>query len=125
MVDINAWAGIGDSSEAADRADAAWRRICEKPSEIAIIRSSGKVKSGVDAQTVRIEFDYPANYETAGEAGTSSKQAVTVFGIIGHDLETDTDIRRDDQFKYDGALYRVVTITKTIGEVQAKAEAMS
>ena len=124
MVDINAWAGIGDSAETADRADAAWRRISEKPSAITIIRSSGKTKSAVAAQTVRIEFDYPSNFEIAGEAGASSRQGVMVFGISGHDLEDDTDIRRDDQFKYDGLLYRVVSVTKTVGEVQAKCQVM-
>lgn len=123
-MDVSAWAGIGGSREIADRADAAWIRISEKPTAIVIVRSSGKTKAALAAQTVRLEYDYPSNYESKGAAGASSKQAVTVFGIVGHDMEGDTNIRRDDQFSADGLLYRVVSITRTQGEIQAKCEAL-
>ena len=125
MVDARSLIGTLSDAEVSDRAAVAWDRIGEAPATITLIRSAGKTKSSRPAQTVRIEFSTTTTgQEVTSNAGTSSRQQVVVFGIQGHDSEPDTDIRKDDQFSYDGLLYRVVAVIKTTGEVQAKCEAM-
>jgi len=110
---------IGPESRAAD----AWKRISEKPSSITIVR--GVPKAAIAAQTVRVEYNSGnTGLENRGGAGVSSMQRVTVFGIRDHDTLADTDIRRDDQFAYDGLIFRVISVVKTIGEIQAKCEAL-
>lgn len=111
---------------AADRASDAWRRICDKPSEIVLKRvSKPGTSTTLDAQTMRVEHDSStANDRSPQGMGASSQQKVVLFGIQGHCNEPDTDIQRGDQFALDGTFYRVVAINRRIiGEVQASAEA--
>jgi hypothetical protein len=125
MANAGGWIGTGTVIDAAARAADAWRRINEKPATIILIRSTGTTKAAVAAQTVRVEYDNQKSVpESSGAAGVSSVQRITLFGIRGHDTEDDTDIRRDDQFSYDSLKFRVVSVIKQTGEVQAKCEAM-
>ncbi len=123
MADATGWIGAGTDTIAADRAADALRRIEEKPASIIIVR--GKPKASLAAQTVRVEYDDSTSAnEAEGAAGVSSVQRATVFGIRGHDSEADTDIAKDDQFVYDGLKFRVVSIIRQTGEIQAKCEVM-
>lgn len=125
MVDARMLIGSLSDSEVPDRAAAAWDRINEHPTPITIIRSAGKTKSSRPAQTVRLEFsNTTTGQQVTTEAGTSSHQQVVVFGISGHDSEPDTDIQKDDQFRYAGLLYRVISVIAGQGEVQAQCEAV-
>lgn len=123
MADARAWIGINATVDESTRAEDALQRILQKPSEIVLYRS--RSKTAQTAQQVRVEYtNSTTGAEVRGEAGKSSKQWVVIFGLKGHALEPDTDIQRDDQFRFDGLLFRVVNVVRTIGEVQAMCEAM-
>jgi len=123
MANASAWAGVGTAIDASSRAADAWRRIGEKPTRIVLIRQIATVKTTLAAQTVRVEYDNPYKGEVKGGAGLSSTQRVTLFGIRDHETEADTDIQRDDRLALDGLQYRVVSVVKTLGEIQANCEA--
>lgn len=108
--------------DAADRASDTWERICEQPVSVTLIRNG----TALTAQTCRIEYD--TTKDGAGvisEAGQSSQQWVIVYGVSGHPSVTDMDIARNDLFAYDGQRFRVVSLIKVPGEVQARAEALA
>ncbi len=109
---------------AGERAAGVWAWINRKPDTITIIRSG----TAQTAQVVRVEINASANATAlASNSGESSRRYVTIFGIQGHNTETDTDIQRNDRFKYYAAgnlaNYVVLSVDKTqIGQIQAVAE---
>lgn len=115
MPDLNAILSQGTAISAAQRAALAWRRISEKPSSITIVRVGA-------AQTVRIESS--GSSKRKGSAGETAVREVVVFGIRDHDAEDDTDIKRKDRFVYQNEEYQVTDIVLTLGEVQARCEAV-
>lgn len=122
MANASAWIGAGTGTAESDRADAALRRINEKPSSIVIKRGA----SSLSAQTVRVEYStQQGTPEAKGGAGMSSTQRVIIFGIRGHRSEADTDIQRDDRIAIGGVQFRVVSVIPTTGEVQANLEAQT
>ena len=120
MPDMDAFGMNAFGLSASSRAGDAWQRINDKPSDVTIKRGSTTLSS----QTVRVEFG-ESLHESSGGAGTSSSRLVTVFGIQNHPTEDDTDIRRGDRFAIDGVQYSVVDVVTTLGEIQARCEAMS
>lgn len=125
MADASAWAGFGTTTDASDRADAAWDRINEKPSSIRFIRGNNP-KVTLPAQTIRIEYsNQTSNSEPKGGAGMSGSQRAIIFGIRGHETEPDTDVLRDDRFAFNGQQFRVITVIFQTGEKQAMCEAQS
>src|SRR5690348_4930787 len=126
MANASAWAGLGVATESADRADAALRRINEKPSSIVLTRRVNNVNTQLAAQTMRFEYtNQQGNTEAKGGAGSSSVQQGILFGVRGHVSEADTDVQRDDRFSIDGVQLRVVSLIVQTGEVQAKCEVQS
>ena len=123
MLDFDNWAGSGAQAlEASSRAAHAWRRIQEKPTSVALVRGN----QTLDAQTLRLEFtNTTVGSELRGTGGMTGHQTVIAFGLRGHAIEPDTDIRRGDLFAIDGTQFRVISIVTTIGEVQAMCEALS
>lgn len=119
-MNINAYLGTGELTNARERAAAAWRRISEKPAQITIVR----LETALSPQTVRIEFSDTVR-EKSGGAGKSSVRDVIVFGVQGHGTVPDTNIQRDDLFAYEGARYRVIDVVLQTGEIQARCEAMN
>ncbi|MBL8162460.1 MAG: hypothetical protein JNJ61_10780 [Anaerolineae bacterium] len=113
-----------DDLRESDRAAAQWNRILEKSASIVIVRGKSTTLA---AQTVRIELDDSSRAtEVKGDGGgMSGTQAGVVFGVYGHSKIANTDIQRDDRFVYNGAQYRVISIIRTIGQVQAAIEALS
>lgn len=120
MADASRWAGWSNGIDAAPRADDALRRIGDKPTDLVIYR--GKVLVALPSQRVRIEYDGPDNGEVTGGAGTSSDSRVTVFGVNGHAVTANTDIKRDDRFTWNGLQFRVVRTVIVLGEIQASCE---
>jgi hypothetical protein len=116
---IGNWLTSDPQVQAQVRAAAAWRRIQEKASSVAILRGS----TPLAAQTVRLEFDNTVTETAAGGAGRASIRKVTLFGIRDHATEANTNVQRGDAFSINGVQYRVVDVVYTIGEVQATAEA--
>ena len=120
MPDIHAYLarrrpqGIG----AAARAVRAWQRIQDRPTAMSTFRLG-------TAQTVRIEYRQAG--EQQSEGGTLSRQAVLIFGVIGHPDGTvlDTDLRQGDRFVLDGSEYEIVAVMRYPGELQAIAERVS
>lgn len=106
----------------ADRAEASWARIQEKPFSVVIVRGTSTTLA---AQTVRLEYSNQMPSEPSGGAGTSSKQTVILFGVRGHATVADTNVMRGDRFAVSGVQYRVVAVVLTLGEVQATCEAMT
>lgn len=106
------------------RADDAWYRILEKPTEIVIKRHG---EGTLDAQTVRVEYSSATSRgnEAVGQAGRSSSQTAIIFGIRGHATIPDTDIREGDRFTLDGVQFKVASVTLTTGESQSVAEVQS
>lgn len=119
MADARAWIGAGTGTAASDRAADAWERILEKPVTVTIKRGAATL----DPQTGRWEYsNQQGTPEAKGGAGVSSTQRGIFFGIRGHVSEPDTDIQRDDRFVVDGLQVRVISVVKTLGEVQANCE---
>jgi hypothetical protein len=104
-----------------DRAEDAWKRICDKPTSVVIVRGNAEL----EAQTVRLEMDDLAA-EITGQGGTIiSVQRGRVFGVRDHcsSAVPDTNIRKGDRFNVDGTIYRVISVIKQTGEIQAIYEA--
>lgn len=122
MLDFNTWLGTNTNTRpsATERAVAAWDRIQDKPSSITIKRGS----TTLPAQTVRIEYNVETS-EVIGATGISSKRRLTVFGIQDHPSEDDTNIQRGDQFAHEGMIFKVIDMIPTLGEIQARAEAIN
>lgn len=122
-VDFTAWLGVSGSglaqTDAAARAVAAWNRIQDKPTGLAFRTQAGTF---LDEQTVRIESDSSSSASTS-QAGKAATRRVVVFGVRDHPTETDTDLKPGYRFVYDEVEFRVMSIIKTIGEVQGFAEA--
>lgn len=126
MPDFAAWLGKRASVSRVGRSEAAWARIQDKPTSIVLVRRVGSTSVSTPAQTVRLEpYTTRTGGEVAGAAGQSGDQDVIVFGVRGHGTVTNTDIRRDDRFTYEGKQYRVVSINTFPNSVQALAEALS
>lgn len=119
-MDINAFLGTGQATNARERAAAAWRRISEKYTDVVLYRREAPMES----QRVRIEYSETIR-ERAGGAGKSSVRDVIVFGVRGHSAVPDTNIQRDDWFAYEGTRFRVIDLVLTVGEVQARCEALA
>lgn len=121
MPDFNDWIGTGVfGPNTTARAVRAWNRIRDREALVTIKRGG----STVAAQTVRIEPDTASNEVSGDGGGSSSRQMATVFGVKDHPTVSDTDIQRGDQFAYNAAIYRVVSVVYPPGEVQARCEAV-
>ena len=112
--------GGGPASQEAMRADLAYRRITDKPSSIQFRTPAGTT---LDAQTVRIELDSTAS-PTMSTAGKNARQRVVVFGIKGHDLFTDSDIKPGYRFTLWNEEFRCEDVIVTLGEIQGLFEAV-
>ena len=119
MPNLDAILSSGSAIDAGGRAALAWRRIQDKPSSITILRVG-------TAQTVRIEFSETVR-ESMDISGTGSYRDVVVFGVRDHsDVSvTDTDILARDRFVLNNVEYQVMDVVTTLGEVQARCEAIS
>lgn len=89
-----------------DRALDTAQKIAAKPSSIVIQRPSGNLA----AQTVRIEVLGVGVQENSGPTATIASAGVLIIGYKSHPTIADTDIRRGDQFFYNGLLYNVVEV---------------
>lgn len=99
-------------------ADRAWNLIQGNPASITINRRGNLLS----AQTVRVETSN-AQVERKGESGAMAvlRDAV-VFGVRNHETVTDTNIKRNDLFEYDGQDYRVMDVNQVVGGIQAHCE---
>jgi|GEM_PF-2320589 len=120
MANITAWLVGNNAPSASERAVLAWRRIQDKPTSITIKRDS----ITLPAQTVRIEYSESERLVMGEANGASAVRDVVVFGIKTHPTLANTDLKYGDMFAFDGAIFRVVMTISTIGEIQAKAEAI-
>lgn len=126
MSRLDDWRNVSRLSAptAAERAASVWAWINRKPDTITVIRGG----TAQTAQVVRVEINATANATSlASNTGTAARRYVTIFGIQGHSTETDTDIQRNDRFKYQAAgnlaNYLVLTVDKTqIGKIEAIAQ---
>lgn len=115
---------VSAADEETGRAVDAWQRISEKPTSIALKRDDG---TAVAAQTVRVEWSSTSgggSGEKTGPGGASSVRYGTLFGVLNHPFEDDTDIRRGDRFALNGYQYKIVDVLVTLGELQGRFEAM-
>lgn len=125
MVNLSAWlSDAGDlaatpTATEAQRAALAWRRINDKPTEVAFRTPAGTT---LDAQTVRIEPDSVAGMATS-EVGAGQVRKAVVFGVRNHATQSDTVMDDGYRFVLDGDEYRCVGILKTLGEIQGYFEA--
>lgn len=120
MTDFNAWLEVDDALgvelDSAIRAVRAYNRILRKPSLIKIRRLPTSI-------VVRIEHKSSDGDVVPGQATVQAKMPVTVFGVFGHPSIPDTDIQPGDIFEMNDMVYRVLTIAKQDGEIQAYCEA--
>ena len=119
MPDINAWLADTEAIDEEHRAALAWRRIQDKPSSIAFKKPDGTTLS---AQTVRIESDTSVS-EAESASGTGPRRKVIVFGVQNHATVSDTDVAEGYRFILNNDEYRIVGLIRTLGEIQAFAEA--
>lgn len=125
MVNLSAWlSDAGDlaatpTATEAQRAALAWRRINDKPTEVAFRTPAGTTLA---AQTVRIEPDSVAGMATS-EVGAGQVRKAVVFGVRNHATQSDTVMDDGYRFVLDGDEYRCVGILKTLGEIQGYFEA--
>lgn len=122
MPDLSLWLSDTEAIDEEPRAVLAWRRILDKPTSVSFRTAAG---SSVGAQTVRIEHDSRATQPTSA-AGQAAVRTVTIFGVRDHPDSTvaDTNIAANYRFVLLGEEYRVVDVVRTLGEVQAFAEAV-
>lgn len=116
MPDFDAFVRIDSRSRAED----AWDRIMMQPTDLVVRRQS----SNLPVQVVRVEIDN-THTEIMGNGGATGKQGAVVFGVRNHPTVPDTDIQRDDVFAYEGMRFRVVSVMRLPGQVQANCEMMS
>jgi hypothetical protein len=119
MPNITMIVGGGETSDA-ERAADAWRRINDKPTSVVLVRG----QTTLAAQIVRVEYSEEER-EIGGGAGISSRRLVIVFGVKDHPEVADTNIQRDDRFAYNDQQFRVLDVVFTLGEKQARCEAMT
>lgn len=104
----------------ANRAESAWQRIQDRPTELVILRAGVELP----AQTVRVEV-YTSNSEKELDyLGRINTNAAIVFGVYDHPEEVDTDIERTDRFEFGGDVYEVTHAIYADGEVQAYARSI-
>lgn len=102
------------------RAELAYRRICDKPSEIVFRKPDG---TNTDSQLVRLEYD-SVSYSISDVSGEVASRGLIIFGIRGHPVEEDTDIKENYRFNKFGDGYVVSDVIYTIGEIQAICKAI-
>lgn len=121
MPDMSEW--IGDALAFVQRrGDLVWQRICERPTEITVIRSKTETLA---PQTVRIEYS-TAEREVRGDSGAVGMfQDCIVFGVYGHETIPDTNLRRSDRFSLNGQVFRIDSLVYVPGGIQAKGVAIS
>lgn len=120
MIDFQEWYERDAINQASKRAQAALNRINDKPTAVTLKRGN----STLTAQTVRIEYDSNSS-ESESTSGTGANRKLTIFGIVDHATELDTDIRKNDRFVLGNNEYRVLDTILTIGEIQARCEVVS
>lgn len=120
---LNDWLEADDveAIEIERRAVDAWRRIGRASISISVITSDKRV---IPEQVVRIEYD-ERQFEKTGMTTRTGTNKVTVFGVKGHPTQPDTDLRRGDEFVYENARYRIVSVSQYPGEIQALSEIAS
>ena len=111
MPDFKQWTGTG--IDAADRAITAWARIQRDPAQITLNRDGATLP----AQTVRVVLAGDVRTDTA------ARRRGTLFGVVNHPTQPDTDIQRGDVFTYGGSRLRVTHVAWLPGAVQASVEA--
>ncbi len=117
------WAGNVPSFVATQhqaRAAVQWARIQDKATDIQFVAPDETV---LPTQTVRLEWDDAAT-EEGSAAGMAGVRKLTIFGIHGHAELDDTDIDRGYIFVFEDRQYTVIDVVRTIGQVQARAEAV-
>jgi hypothetical protein len=105
-------------TSAAYRAQRAWMRINDKPTNITIKRSGATVS----AQTVRVELDSIAN-DINGDNAMPGRQRCVVFGIKDHPTLAATNIQEGDRFTVNKKAYEVISVIHLPGAIQAVGEA--
>lgn len=119
MPNLNAWLTSGGLPLAGDRANDAWRRIQDKPSTVAVWREGAYHHN----ETVRIEWNNGTNVTPSAQSPNSvtAITEVVIFGVNGHDTQTNTDIKEGDEVWLSGESFIVKDSLITIGELQARA----
>ena len=121
-INFNEWMGDRGRIDLTARSTYAWERIEDNPTSITIVRND----TPLAAQVVRIEItNQRGTNQVVGAVGISGKQVAIIFGVRGHPVVADTNIRHDDRFAVDGVQYRVISVAKKPGELHAVAEALS
>lgn len=98
------------------------RLIAARPVTIVVNRFVVNAETGLDEviqlppQTVRVELvqnTYGAK-ETRDSLIQQSRQYVFIAGILGHPTIPDTDLKRADQFLWQGLMYEVIDFIDTV-----------
>ncbi len=117
MPDFSKWGVVNDAIDATSRAVSAWNRITHNPISLVITRAG----IALSAQTVRVEQHKVYNRDQTA-LGEKAQSTMTVFGVVGHPTQADTDIKRGDRFLLNDQEYMVVIVRHYPGEVQAQGE---
>lgn len=118
MISFSQWLTEANAIDGTARAVKAWNRINDKPTSVVFKTPAGATLA---AQTVRIESDNSVT-ESEGTAGSGPVRKVIVFGIQGHPVAADTDMKEGYRFNYLNDQYRIVDVISTLGELQGIAE---
>jgi hypothetical protein len=117
------WLSVNSPQDESRFAVRQWNLILRNATSVVLVRGTQTLA----AQTMSVQ---PGNEErpVEGQSGAQgSKREVIIFGVEGHPDETvaDTDIKRGDQFLYNGRFYKVTDVIKNKGSIQAWTEAVS
>lgn len=125
MVDYSQWLqdqGGAPAPLQSVRAVQAWRRIQRVPQSITLVRDG----TPLSAQTMRVELGTSVNESSNAGGVNSAVRSGTLFGVQGHPMIADTDMKRGDLFNLNGTKYRVAQVNATFpGEIQAEIEAFA
>src|SRR5947208_13789834 len=101
-------------TRAAQRAQNAYRRIQDKPTQI-VFRTPAGTRLAV--QTLRVEVDNRATIATS-TSGAGAAMGVIVYGWRDHPTYADSDIAEGYTFVLQGDIYRIEDVILTFGEIQ-------
>jgi len=112
---------ILNTYDSVNRAEDTLRRIAEKPTTVTFKTGAGVMQL---AQSLRVEYDDGATPSEA-PAGNAAKRKLVISGVWGHPTVPNANIKKGYRVILELREYEVISVIRTIGEIQAVAEIVS
>lgn len=118
---LSSWYGSTGAINSTVRAERTWSMILREPTEIIINRDG----TDRDVQTVKLTFNTDPKWVGGDtDVGKSGNRDAVIFGVAGHQCETDTDLQTGDRFAIGLTRYEIRDVVTMPGGIQARCEQM-